>query len=315
MNGEFKVNTKTAIIAILLGITISVNIFSKDDNVLRRNMGSSLNTENRQSTPSTADAENIVVPDIQEPSVEPIWTNYPPIRSVNNLGKVLSDIEGHMPAGHIYRDSDKITWAHETSHGIHSQLRQKYSRRQVYFRRLRKVFLIRFPNERINGFYCLDNKAVIINEPNTTISAAARLVPNSLRGKVYNLYMVQQAASWGSTPLYIFDEWVSYTNGSACRLDLKIRSRSETVSYMLEFNVYAISLAMACKTEDTQFKNFLMWHLERTMDLYKESKALGENPYADEYLAKMRTGSDANQFREFSRNYFGGKWTKRILGF
>lgn len=235
-------------------------------------------------------------PPIQTP--EPEWTSYPAQRTITNLGKVLSDIEGHMPAGHIYRDSDKITWAHETSHGIHSHLRQKFNN-----------------GRRINGFYLLNDRACIVEEPKTTIQAAARIVPSSLRGGVYNLYMIQQAGSWGDTPLYVFDEWVAYANGSACRLDLQIQSRNETVLYMLEFNVYATCVAHASGSQDPQFKKFLMWHIERCMNLYKDSKNLGNSSKHDAYLEKMRTASDAREWRENTKQYFGSDWTLRVLGF
>ncbi|RDJ35436.1 MAG: hypothetical protein DWQ19_11510 [Crenarchaeota archaeon] len=255
-----------------------------------------------------------------EPEIEPEWVNYPPLREVTNLGKVLSDIESHMPAGHIYRDSDKITWAHETTHGINSNLRQKYSRsyggRDVWGRSAWKEIDGKpvFHNGRINGFYCLDNKAAIIEEPPTTMQAAAALVPQSLRGPVYNLYMVQQARSWGDTPLYIFDEWSAYQNGSACRADLEIQERSETVSQMLEFDVYALALAMAVKKQapnydDSQFKRFLMWSLDRSFKLYK-----GESR-AQSYLQAWKTSPDAEDLRQFTREYCGQEWTKKVLGF
>jgi hypothetical protein len=245
---------------------------------------------------------------------EPEWDTYPAQRNITNLGKVLSDIESHMPAGHIYRDSDKITWAHETSHGIASHLRMKFQRglRTNWNGKIwETVDLAR----RINGFYLLNDKVCIIDEPNTTISAAARLVPGRLHGGVYNLYMVQQARSWNSTPLYVFDEWIAYSNGTACRLDLQIRSRAETVLYMLEFNVYSICVGLASKSEDPQFKNFLMWHLERSMKLYNDSKNLGDTFKQDEYLQKMRTSQDAEAWREKTRNYLGKEWTKKVLGF
>jgi len=159
------------------------------------------------------------------------------------------------------------------------------------------------------------NKAAIINEPNTTISAAARLVPQSLRGEVYNLYMVQQASSWGDTPLYVLDEAVAYTNGSAVRADLSIKNRGETVQYMLEFNVYSICVSQASKSKDPQFKNFLRWHLERTMKLYHTNSKIGDISGAKSYLAKTRTNQDAEGFRSFTRRYFGKEWTKQVLGF
>jgi hypothetical protein len=229
-----------------------------------------------------------------------------------------------MPAGHIYKDEDKITWGHETTHGINSNLRMKFSSRNnggvvqllgtwvddVHGHKVFKSYA------RINAFYVLENRAVVIEEPNTTIETVAQLVPRSLRGGVYQLYMVNQAKSWNDTPLYIFDEWTAYTNGSEVRLDLNIKERSETILYMLEFNVYAICLAQACESEDSQFINYLKWNTERAMKLYKESKdKLGNSDRHDIYLETMRTGTDAETFRSSAREYLGVDWTKEILGF
>src|SRR5690606_38202965 len=93
-------------------------------------------------------------------TVEPKFENYPAVRQPeSSLGKVLSDIECHMPAGHIYRDSDKITWGHETSHGLASNIRQKFSRGNGAWRTVGgKPSYVSFA--RINGFYVLDNRAV-----------------------------------------------------------------------------------------------------------------------------------------------------------
>lgn len=255
-----------------------------------------------------------------QPKIEPKFESYPAIRNITNLGKVLSDIEGHMPAGHIYKDNDKITWAHETTHGINSNIRQKFASRYAdgtlygEWRPLHTGRLVFKSYGKINGFYVLEDRACVIQEPNTTIQAAAKLVPSSLRGGVYNLYMIQQAASWGDTPLYVFDEWTAYTNGAACRLDLGIKERSETVLFALEFNVYALSVAMASKSEDEQFKSYLKWNIERAMKLYEDSKSLGGYEAQDAYLAKMRTSSDADFLRKFTKTYFGEEWAIKVLG-
>jgi hypothetical protein len=245
-----------------------------------------------------------------------------PIRSVSNLGKVLSDIDSHMPAGHIYRDSDKITWGHETTHGIHSRLRMKLSRSRRFYGNLLEQWRftptgrpVYWSNARINVMYVLENRAVVIDEPDTTIRAAAQLVPQSLRGGVYRLYMVSQAAQWNDTPLYVFDEWVAYGNGAAVREDLKIESRQETVQYMLEFNNYSLAVAMACKTEDAQFKSFLKWNLERSMELYKSNLSIGDLSKSTAYLENTRTSNDASELREFARNYLGRDWCKKVLGY
>jgi hypothetical protein len=232
--------------------------------------------------------------DISKFKTESIFINYQPLRQISSLGTVLSDVESHLPAGHIYRDSDMITWTHESSHGIASQLRGQYAQYGKY-----------------NGFYVLKNRACIIKEPNTTINKAARLVPNSLRGDVYNLYMVQQANSWNDSPLYILDEFIAYTNGSDCRLDLKIADRSESVKYMIEFGVYSMCLAQSCQSNDLQFKKFLMWSLERMMNIYQQSS----KEDTSQYLTILRISSDAENLRRFSREYFGKEWTKNIIGF
>lgn len=256
----------------------------------------------------------------QEPQTpiteEPDFKQYPAIRQPQpELGKVLSDIESHMPAGHIYQDNDKITWAHETSHGLTSNIRMKFSRghgaQQKYFK---------YPafksHARINGFYLLKDRAVIINEPNTTIRKTAKLVPDSLKGSTFDLYMVRQARSWNDTPLYIFDEWVAYANGSAVRADLEIQNRGETVQYMLEFNVYSICVGWSSKTEDEQFKKFLKWHLKRSMDLWDANRQSGGNlRNSNSYWEKVKTSPDARNFREFAREYLGEEWVKHILGF
>jgi len=231
---------------------------------------------------SPENPEPIEPPSPKEPETPlPNFEQYTAQRNIVNLGKVLSDIEGHMPAGHIYKDNDKITWGHETTHGINSDLRQKFSRIEaknnpwslvgtwvddIHGHKIFKSYA------RINGFYVLEDKAVIIKEPNTTITAAAKLVPGTLRGGVYQLYMIHQAQSWDDTPLYVFDEWTAYGNGAAVRLDLEIKERNETVKFMLEFNVYAICVAQASQSNDEQLKSYLKWNIARSMKLYKDSK-------------------------------------------
>ena len=235
-------------------------------------------------------------------SPEPDFREVPQARQVDkNLGIVLGDIESHMPnANHIYKDNDKITWGHETTHGLNSHYRSKF----------------RVSGKRINALYVLNNRVAVIEEPKTTIRAAAKLVPQALRGGVYNLYMIQQAGSWGDTPLYIFDEWVAYANGSAVRADLKIQRRGETVKYMLEFNVYALAVAKACKTEDRQFKDFLKWHLHRSMQLVKQNETSGGDiSRAHSYWEKVQTDPAAESFRQFAREYLSQQWVKTVLGF
>lgn len=253
------------------------------------------NTEIIDKAPPEEEVE--VIEEKEEEDVQPGFVVFKSVRQKDqSLGKVLADIDSHLPAGHQYRDSDRVTWGHETTHGINSEIRNKYSGRN-----------------RVNGFYCLEDRGVVIREPQTTIRTVAAKVPSSLRGDVYALYMVDQASGWNDTPLYIFDEWVAYTNGSEVRKDLKIQSRDETVKYMMEFNVYALTLAKVVNEkggyDDKQFKAFLKWNIKRSMNIYNgETKATN-------YLNLLRKNKDADGLRVFAREYLGEKWCKEVLKF
>ncbi len=222
-------------------------------------------------------------------SALPTFTNYPSIRNVGNLHPIIADIESHLPAGHPYRDSDLITWVHEGTHGINSQLRNEFRR---------------------PGFYVLRNRAVLLNkEPNTTLTQVARIVPVSLRGDVYQLYLIDSQRWWNNEPSYVFDEFVAYTNGAEARMSLRIQARQETVRYMLELSVYSTCVSRAAKSKDSQIRAFLMWQIERAMKIYH---ALGiKSPY----LGRLRRSADATELRIYMRDYFGLEFTRKVMGF
>lgn len=255
---------------------------------------------------------------------QPKWTNWPKIRNVNNprWGKIRNDTESHLQSGHIYGDNDHITASHEESHGIASNIRNKANSGQLTNTILlphNQTFELKIPVQsggRKNGFYCLNNQAVIIQEPNTHIRSVAQLVPRSLQGGTYQLYLVSQAGSWGDTPLYIFDENIGYVNGSECRLDLKIKSRAETLKFAIEFIVYSSCVPWASKSNDPQLRNFFMWNTYRVRWLYDNSvRQLGEDQSALNYIKTMQNSSDAENWRQFMRNYCGKEYCKYVLGF
>ncbi len=222
-------------------------------------------------------------------STLPTFTNYLPIRNVGNLNGIIADIESHLPVGHPYRDSDKITWVHEGTHGINSRLRNEFGR---------------------PGFYVLNNKAVLLKgEPRTTLTRVARLVPVSLRGDVYYLYLVEQRRWWDNQPSYIFDEWTAYINGTYARHWLHIQSRTETVNYMLEFVVYSTCVPWSAKSDDPQLRNFIMWQIKRSMKLYRAAGIKST------YLDRLRKSADATELRVYMRDYFGLEFTRKVMGF
>jgi hypothetical protein len=133
------------------------------------------------------------------------WVDLKPVRS-DAIGGSLGDIDSHLPAGHQYRDADKVTWGHETVHGVNARLRMD--------------------NRAENGFYVLRNRGFICPSPALTLAEVAAAIPHGKRGRVYQLYMVQAARDWNDTPLYCLDECSAYVAGSIVGLELNQKARS-----------------------------------------------------------------------------------------
>ncbi|MCC7539695.1 MAG: hypothetical protein IT379_25965 [Deltaproteobacteria bacterium] len=230
-------------------------------------------------------------------------------------GSVLTDIAQHLPPdyGWMYWDSDLITAAHETTHGINSDIRNYHND----------------TGRRANGFYVLENRAVLIVEPAIRKSDANRFVPAALRGSRYDLYL-EGSPDWDDTPTYLFDEWVAYTNGGAVGVDL-VRSGLWTygwrdgVAGQLEFTVYALAVAMAVEEGDAtywaspdgaQFREFVAWNARRAMTLYREGATFPDFAWdeQDSYYARMRTGEDAAAMRSFVERVWGAALAREIFG-
>ena len=136
------------------------------------------------------------------------------------------------------------------------------------------------------GFYILRDRAVLMQEPPTTLTAVAELVPRSLRGEVYNLYLVQMTDSWNEQPTYVFDEWTAYANGAEARQALGIKDRAETVRYALEFCVYAACVPRAAHSHDLVMGVFYRRQVERVMELYQASGI--KSDYLDRFRDRTR---------------------------
>jgi hypothetical protein len=249
-------------------------------------------------------------------------------KKLRNVGQgVLGDIISHSLVNYTKSD-DVLTIAHELIHFINSDI----------YLQTGKI-----------GFYCLNDRAITIENPILRINQVSNLVPYSLRGNSYNLYMIEQVRYWDKIPTYILDEWIAYTNASICASELKAKGYYSELLQAHNFNVYSICLAMSIKKncptyDDKLFRSFLMWNIERTFDLLapsigkedeilkpyrdeiKERKTYDEyymnwgddkNPLANslDYVEKLRSNSDAHELREFCRDYFGENWCKTVMGF
>lgn len=267
-----------------------------------------------------------LVPEVEKPQLPqppaPVpqvrWSKYKGVRSraIPGAGTGLSDIDNHMDYSQVpsswngtYRSSDKINWAHETTHGIHGVLRN----------------IVGYKNN-ANCFYCLDGYVAIIREPrHITIDTARRYVPSSLHKFAFDT--MSRSSTWPDNPLYVFDEWVSYTNGTFVRVELdcnpklsRDRSIGGSVEGMISHTFYALATTMAVKAHDEgnsyndkQLKAFVMWNTERTIKLLRVCRD-AEGQRAAGILRIFQTSSDCRALRSFCKSYFGNPWCKKVLG-
>lgn len=209
----------------------------------------------------------------EEPGDAVVWLNFPAQKGANaqQYGPVLTDIEEHLPAhyGTQYRDADPVTWAHETTHGINSEIRNSYANGG-------------------NGFYVLNGRACVLRNPRVRLSQVAAFVPPQHRLMRFWTYLQSQVAGWDDTPTYILDEWVAYTNGCACAIDrekvgLSLNHGRDAVVGPVEFIPYVLALGLAIERYDpaylttpdgTQFKEFVAHELRRAVRLYQTGMAM-----------------------------------------
>lgn len=227
-------------------------------------------------------------------------------------GKVLTDIMTHEAPFDKNKYEDLITLGHETSHGIHSYIRN----------------CLNNLGKRANGFYVLNSLAALVIEPNIRKSQVGPYVPKSLRGSRFDLYVTGQTV-WDDTPLYLFDEWNAYINGGTVGVDLVQQNLwnagwRDGVFGIIEFVVYALATAQAVKEHDpqyfdhySQFTEFLAWNIKRSMETYLIGSKLKEFKWdkQDDYYDKLIHSPDAEPLRKFARETFGASWTLEVLGF
>ncbi len=229
-------------------------------------------------------------------------------------GTALTDIVRHLPRsyGDTYYDSDHVTYGHETSHGIHSHIRN----------------YLNDTGARANGFYLTGNRACLVREPMMRKSAVAAYIPTTLRWSRYSLY-VSGSSDWDDTPLYLWDEWNAYVNGAEVGIDRYRRGLwtsgwRGTVDGVIEFVVYGIAVGMAAEAREPgyfarepNFLAFMAHELERSMTLFREGQTISVMQWAeqDAYYGRLRTSSEAAAMRDWVRGKFGAEWTTRVMGF
>jgi hypothetical protein len=256
--------------------------------------------------------------DAPDPTAGVEWFTWPeqqPGLSDASWGVQLTDIARHLPAQYgdqYWFPGDGMTSGHETTHGIQAHLRN-YEAPMT---------------GRYNAFYVLQDRAAFVEEPDMRKSDIAAFIPASLHGDRYATYITGQT-EWDDTPLYVFDEWVAYTNGAEVAVGqvqagLYNGGWTDAVMGPLEFVVYAIATAKAVSVKDPsyfasnlQFRRFTAWNIQRAMQLFEAGRTMSQFEWAqqDDYATALRTGADADDLRTFARATWGTDWTQRVLGF
>jgi hypothetical protein len=199
--------------------------------------------------------------------------------------------------GTRYRDSERVTWCHETTHGVHAALRMAHGR---------------------PAFYPGGGRCALVEAPAITLGDVAAAVPAAFRGTRYNLYLVSQRRDWDRDPLYVWDEWVAYNNGTTTGIEEGSRKMgaSDDAVACIEFSGYALAVAAAARRKGVplsdQFRAFLAWELRRSLDLYSRALKVPAFAWPDRRLERLWRNGDAFVVGELMALY-GDSLTVRDL--
>jgi hypothetical protein len=235
-----------------------------------------------------------VQPDFPIPERIPEFVKVPVFRTSESsvFGDILSHSEENPFGG-----TSRSTNAHETGHGIHAYLRNKYSSAL---------------SKTVNGFYVLKDRGVIVEEPKIKKSQIAKFVPASLHSYRYDLYITGQK-TWDDTPLYVYDEWNAYILGGKTNVDDVQNNRYkgewiDGVSGCIDFSFYAIATAMSIKQNDPeywntnkQFRDFTIWNLKQAHETYNIGHKMKWFKWdkQDFLLKSFLTNDDTADMRKF----------------
>lgn len=236
--------------------------------------------------------------------VEPQFVTITKVRAATE-DSVYGDVMSHSREAPFGNAHGRGTNVHETNHGLNSWIRNKYS-----------------TGKKVNGFYVLKDRGVVLEEPKFSKRQIAQFVPQNLRSSPrFGMYVTGQSA-WDSTPLYILDEWVCYVNGGRCDVDDVKAGRyrgswTDAVSGSLEFSIFAIATAMATQQHDPQyweqnqqFRIFIIWMLREAHDVFMEGRVMSQFKWdkQDKLLQEFLTSSAAEPMRKFVRENLDGVW-------
>jgi hypothetical protein len=246
------------------------------------------------------------------------WIRYPAQNEHSNpqWGDFLTDIAQHLPTqyGDHYSSNDRITHAHETTHGINSHL-SNHSR----------DFRDSATEGPAYGFYVGNDQAILLSGPRVKLSQVAAMIPESLRGSRYQLYCIDQQKYFEDHPLYLFDEWTAYTNGAYAGVELTEKNqldmpRNDALVGPMEFSIYALGLAAAIEKHDPeylrenkQFRGFLAHELRRAIGIYHRGIKLDQFRWERRLERNLVKQDDSQEIRQVVQRLYGDSLTLEDL--
>lgn len=248
------------------------------------------------------------------------WTELPPFNHRSNpvWAAKLTDIMRHEAPDDSNPYSDLITKGHETTHGINNWLMNNGDPPDGGDGRWHLQI----------GLYLLDNRSVVIWEPDMKKDKVAEHVPTTLRGSRYDHYVAGQPA-WNDHPLYLWDEWTAYINGTEVGLDQLEAgkwSAGRRIAALgpLEFTVYALATGKAIAQHDPerwqndpQLRELLAFNSERAMQAAQAAQQTQQfnHPSFERYLQDFRESHQAGPLRAFAVDTFGANFCREVYGF
>jgi hypothetical protein len=237
-----------------------------------------------------------------EPGDQIQWYTMKEERHESTPTATLTQIENHLHQryGNQYRDKDLVTWGHETTHGINSHIRNSQHNKPAFFHP--------------------PNIVILLDSPKITIADVAKVVPQSLRGSRYNTYLIQAQKDWNSYPLYIFDEWTAYVNGSLVGLEHQEKAVTDVMVGPLEFSYYALSLCLAIEQKDPQFaqnkqfREFVAYEIKLSYLVYNKGITFPCYRFSTKLKDNFKTSPDAASLRDLAVRWYGKEFYTKYLG-
>jgi len=250
-----------------------------------------------------------------DPTAPPPCTPIAPLRpelTDPRWGPVLHDLARHIPNDNPWHP-ELPTAAHEATHLMNTVINRS---------------LLPGQDSVANGFYVLNDCAVLLREPSTRKRDAAAYVPAALQGFRFAHYVTGQE-SWDDVPTYIIDEWISYVHGAAAAIELLEgghlgSGRSDRMAGQVEFTIYGLALGASVRDLDPAyfassdglaFKQMLAFTARRSLEQFRAYRTRSEFASAgqEKLYEGLRTSADGAPLRAFVADTWGPAFAASLL--